>query len=279
MSARVSRRQAYDDNEESIYGLIPPPEASEQRSAMYRSKFPHDTPPTGSTFGPASSVGIATSNLGGAFGLPNTHQYYHTHSQFGSKTAHHSDPKTFLKKHSNPALPEPTRRPYSDTRKPALDNTISEAATRRSVSPQKKNFISSNALSVIFAQAKKPQSTTMDYTKKPDYGRVPAYLSKVKQDVATEREYIKSVLSANKEEDAKNQPKLVLLPEEERIELVESLKGQWESINKVYQLLTHNVTLDSSAKIRRKEEYEIQLAEIEKSIEKLSKKHVYVQSN
>jgi len=41
--------------------------------------------------------------------------------------------------------------------------------------------------------------------------------------------------------------------------------------------MTHNIVLDTIGKIRRKEEYEGQLQTLEKSIEKLSKKFVFVQ--
>ena len=42
---------AFDDGEESIYKLIPHIEIPKPKAPMYRSKYPHDVPPSGSTFG------------------------------------------------------------------------------------------------------------------------------------------------------------------------------------------------------------------------------------
>ena len=45
------------------------------------------------------------------------------------------------------------------------------------------------------------------------------------------------------------------------------------------QTMTHLVSLDTIGKTRRKEDYESQLQQLEKSIDKLSKKFVFVQDN
>ena len=64
----------------------------------------------------------------------------------------------------------------------------------------------------------------------------------------------------------------------ERLALVHSLKTKWEEVNKIYQstsVLSLD-SLDTIGKVKRKEMYEAQLAQIEKDIEKLSKKQVYI---
>jgi len=56
------------------------------------------------------------------------------------------------------------------------------------------------------------------------------------------------------------------------------LRTQWDEINVAYQktsVLNLN-SLDTIGKVKRKEQYEAQLAQIERDIEKLSKKVVYV---
>lgn len=55
----------------------------------------------------------------------------------------------------------------------------------------------------------------------------------------------------------------------ERTQLVHHLKLKWSSVNKAYQSMTF--TLDTPAKKKRKEQYERQLAEIEKDIQTLEK--------
>jgi hypothetical protein len=58
-------------------------------------------------------------------------------------------------------------------------------------------------------------------------------------------------MKREKEEEIKQQPRLRLLPEEERLALVNDLKLKWEAVNKKYQLMTHNNVLDTNGKIRR----------------------------
>ena len=57
-----------------------------------------------------------------------------------------------------------------------------------------------------------------------------------------------------------------------------NLKLKWDDVNKLYQAssVLSLESLDMIGKVKRKEQYEAQLAQIEKDIEKLSKKSVYV---
>ena len=69
-----------------------------------------------------------------------------------------------------------------------------------------------------------------------------------------------------------------LMEDAERAELVTALKMKWDAVNKTYQgsSVLSLASLDTIGKVKRKEMYEAQLAQIEKDIEKLSKKQVYV---
>ncbi len=71
---------------------------------------------------------------------------------------------------------------------------------------------------------------------------------------------------------------LRLLSEEEQAGLIKSLKAKWDTVNSQYQQssVLSLASLDTIGKVKRKEMYEAQLAQIEKDIEKLSKKSVYV---
>jgi hypothetical protein len=126
------------------------------------------------------------------------------------------------------------------------------------------------------ADARKPVDTSVDYLRKPDFGKVPAYIDNVKNEITAEKEYIRQVMEREREEEEKYSPKMRLLPENERENLLVELKQKWEAVNKQYQGITHIVTLDTMGKVRRKEQYENELQQIEKSIEKLSKKFVFV---
>jgi hypothetical protein len=62
--------------EESIYNLIKINNPAPPRPARYVSKYPHDTPPTASTFGPTVASQIMGTNLAGDFAAqPRNHNY------------------------------------------------------------------------------------------------------------------------------------------------------------------------------------------------------------
>lgn len=140
-----------------------------------------------------------------------------------------------------------------------------------------KNFISENALAVIMADARRPVRGEVDYTKKDDFGKTPKYLANVKAEIAAEKAYIRGVMDAEREEEMKTQPKTSVLPEEERLRLLQQLKQKWEIVNKQYQTTTHMVIL-STGPLKLKESLEAELDALEKSIEKLNKPFVFVQA-
>ena len=139
------------------------------------------------------------------------------------------------------------------------------------------NFVKSNAISAIVTRPPLRDDGPMRYTQKTDYGRVPGYLDRVKQEVAIEKEYIDSVLAQEQEYLRSMEPRVSVLPEDERQRLLKNLKAKWEVVNKEYQTMTHLVTPDTIGKVRRKEEFEAELKKLEQSIEKLSKSVVMVQ--
>ena len=135
----------------------------------------------------------------------------------------------------------------------------------------KKNFIAANAAENILAPAvKKPLDGQADFLHKPDYGQVPAYLDRVKSEIADEYRYIQEL----QQENAEIQNGMRLLAEEERLQILDGLKQKWSQLNTQYQ--TMSFTVDTIAKRRRKEQYERELAELERDIERMSKQFVYV---
>jgi len=173
---------------------------------------------------------------------------------------------------------------YSDRRKSPLlvtPETRSEVSSR-SGSAKQRNFIAENTMRAVTMKptARPIKESDIDYTKKPDYGRVPNYLDGVKEEIAREKEYIQQLMEQQRarrqQQQHGHQPQMRQLSEEERLEMIDNLKAKWNEVNREYQKTTHIVNLDTRGKIRRKEEYEQQLAQLEKSIEKLSKQVVYV---
>ena len=103
----MSRRSAAPQQEESIYNLIPAASTAASRPSLYRSRFPHDTPPTGSTFGRSPATAHVTTNLAGEFtAKPGTHRHKQAGASFGPKNAHYSDPTQFQTANAQPELPQ-----------------------------------------------------------------------------------------------------------------------------------------------------------------------------
>merc|ERR1712232_144925 len=104
-----------------------------------------------------------------------------------------------------------------------------------------------------------------------DYGKVPKYLTHVKQDIEAEYEYIRQ-LEKQREDMQKSHARP--MDELERQELIQNLKAKWEAVNTEYQATTHLTKLDTIGKTKRKEGYEAELSQIEKDIEKLNRKNI-----
>ncbi len=134
-----------------------------------------------------------------------------------------------------------------------------------------KNYVTANAVDNILAVAKKPISNQVNYLCKADYGKVPAYMSRVKEQIQREYQMIEE-LQQSHQPQGENQ--IEMITDDERESLLAGLKVTWEKVNKEYQTLSF--TLDTPAKKKRKEEYEAQLEQIENDIKRLSKKFVFV---
>lgn len=276
------RRRRQVEEEESIYDLIPQPQQRSVRAPMHRSKFPHDTPPTASTFGAASASQMGVSNFAGHYQeAPRVHRHAKLGGTLGPKSRHYSDPTTFLKKQSQPIMPTPSKFEYTSKRKPNVvtrKQAMKSPAQRNSTMRKtrvKRDFVTQNALAVIDAEPKAREAKGTNFLKKDDYGKSPAYLKRVNREIELETEYVRRVMGREQQEAINRQPQMRKLPEEERRQLLHDLKVKWAQVNKTYQTLTQ--AIDTIGKIRRKEQYESQLKQLETSIEKLSRPVVYVQ--
>mmetsp|Transcript_24974 Transcript_24974/g.63006 ORF Transcript_24974/g.63006 Transcript_24974/m.63006 type:complete len:235 (-) Transcript_24974:358-1062(-) len=230
--------------EESVYSLIPEPYMPPPKKPLYRSNFNE---------APAHPKKPAAT-----FGQPHTNV----------------DAKQFLKKGQSAV--------------PTLRNPVAVGVTRRNTAPMKagvpnrndkpvmglvsqKNFVTANAVDNILAVPKRPISNEINYLQKADYGQVPQYIDRVKQQITEEYRMIEEL---QQNAQPQNENAIEMLTEGERDALLAGLKTNWERVNKEYQTLSF--TLDTPAKKQRKEAYESQLEEIENDIKKLSKKFVFV---
>ena len=138
-----------------------------------------------------------------------------------------------------------------------------------------KNFVTANAVDNILSVPNKPLKEK-PMTKKAGYGKAPAYLSKVKQQVAEEQEYLREFEAQYEQDyDQGYQSRAFQLSEDERAELLAGMKANWEKLNKAYQTLSF--TLDTPAKRVKKEKYEEEMHQLEADIQRLSKPVVLVQ--
>eukprot|EP00928_Gymnodinium_smaydae_P078814 TRINITY_DN62888_c0_g1_i1.p1 TRINITY_DN62888_c0_g1~~TRINITY_DN62888_c0_g1_i1.p1 ORF type:complete len:318 (+),score=92.34 TRINITY_DN62888_c0_g1_i1:117-956(+) len=269
--------------DESIYNIIPPRLVHEEKPPMYKSTHSGTLPPSASTFHTKQNTTYpATSNLSGldqSKPIPDK-----THATKGKPVgSYRSTPDDYMKKQaktgpvaslaevkkSNPELLKPT------TLKPAHHSggipKASEAPVMNLVTS--KNFIVANAVETILAAPRKVSEGAKDYLHKEDYGKVPKYLRHIKADIEREYDYIRQM--------EQNQSDMYANPvrpmaDEERQELINGLKAKWEQVNTEYQGGTHLTKLDTTGKMKRKEKYEAQLAQIEKDIEKLSRKNIQI---
>lgn len=235
--------------EESIYCLIPPVIAPPPKPPLYRSAYPGVT---AAERRPAATMGPLKVTP------PN--------------------PQNFLKSYTREdnKLPEPKKFEFTD----AVDKK--PAVPRRNERPvlglvTSKNFITCNAVENILAVPKKTDVRQVSYMNKKGYGKVPAYLEKVKAEIQDEYNYIQQMQEAYDEQGDDGQCRTRMMANDEKMAMLEGLKTNWDRINKAYQTLSF--TLDTPAKKQRKEEFEAQLEQIERDIEKLSKGTLFIEED
>jgi len=236
----------YYPMEESIYGLLPPNEAVPPKPPMYKSMHTGQVNPKNfpmgvrkrdkGTFGPAAGAS-----------KPGT--------------------DTFLKKHDGePTLPEPTMPTNPRSKSKAAVPTRVEKPLMGLVSS--KNFVTANAVENILSTPSKVTHPEPLATQKPDYGKVPRYLTKVKGQIEQEKYLIEEQTRAA--EQAASVGSLRRMSEEEQEILVTELKLKWQRVNEAYQKLPF--TLDTPMRRMRKEQYETELTQLEKDIETLNRR-------
>jgi len=261
---------------ESIYNLIPVEMHQHAKPPRHKSKYPGTLAPTASTFGACVTSQIGTTNMGGDYDVNSCRKFKRNSATFGplDGRVNRPEPKKFLKKREKEfKLGQPAKFAYPDekTRKPKVPDRTELPVMGLVTS---KNFIKANLLSSILQEPKKtlPQNES-EVQKHAEYGKVPEYLETVKKEVQDEYNYIKEMDSCKETAHAGD---VKLLPEEDKQALLRQLKDKWELINHEYQTITHLVKLDTIGKVRRKERYEADLAQLEKDIEKISKKYVLI---
>lgn len=266
------------ENEESIYNLIPPEEYKAPKGKLYKSKYNPKAAPTGSTFclGTTSRPGV--SNLNGEV-VPegSNHQNKAGTALWGKKLGEAKPtPQSFIKKGQGTMMVSGSK--MGSTKGAHKKEKIRPPVPKKDEKPimgltSDKNYIVANAVENILAAPKVKENNQKDYTKKKDYGKTPNYLRKIKNEIDQEYELVREMQM--EDEQQKDRDKF-LLPDNEREELIAALKKKWEVVHKTYQELTHVQKIDTVGLRRKKENCEQELKQLEKDIEKLTKRYIFV---
>jgi hypothetical protein len=271
---------------ESIYQILPPEPIEVPKLPMHKSKFPGKLPPTASTFGCAQTSIPGVRNIQG---VPqheeySNHGYQKTHATFGKLPGSYAPmPSEILQKGSKQGTVQDLKavkktNPELLAPKEGVKPSSRPAVPRRDERPimnlvSSKNYVVANAVENILAAPKKTGNEVKDYLHKQDYGQVPQYLKRIKGDIEEEYEYIRQL---QEQEELERNSQVRLLTEEEKGALVAGLKAKWEKVNTDYQATTHITKLDTMGKLRRKEQYEAMLQQVEKDMDKLNKRYIFV---
>jgi hypothetical protein len=250
---------------ESIYNLVPREYVEPPKAKMHRSHHDPSQNLSGSTFGCFGTTrlpgaGIVDKRDGALFGphkkLPNKHQESRLQkAASNSLNRSGSGEGTFT---------------YTDTdtRKPGVPSRYEKPVMGITSS---KNFVTANAVEAILMVPKTTQKPQLNYLEKEDYGQVPEYLGHVKEEVKRENEMIEQYINEQMGTTYQEPDRYEEMSEDEREELIYRLKIKWTEINTRYQRITHLVDLDTLGQVRRKEQLENALKNIEADIEKISR--------
>lgn len=109
--------------------------------------------------------------------------------------------------------------------------------------------------------------------KKKTYGKVPKYVTKIKAEIEDEYNLVREMQI---EQENERDRQRMMMPEEERQELLAALKRKWDHLMKQFQAESHHGKLDTIGKKGRKETLEQQMDQVEADIRKLSKNYIFV---
>ncbi|CAL1530970.1 unnamed protein product [Lymnaea stagnalis] len=196
-------------------------------------------------------------------------------------------PTDYLKKHEKePQLPNKEEFHYPD------ENRKRPPVPKKDELPlmglkTTKNFINTNAVENITSVPKVPAKKYVDtrhgdvhnlipsgfepvFVHKKDFGEVPTYLVKRKEEVKRAQDEYDQYIAENFRRGALRQ-----LTEDERHAILDGLKANWEDIQDQYQGLS--VVTDTAPKKQKKERMEAQMKQLERDIELFEKhKLIYI---
>ena len=239
----------FDDEEETIYNLIPKPPPELVKVPLHKSKFQGST-----TFDTVKKRGHAT------MGEPKDVMWKDPKVDYLKKGSrcHNLGPRARATPHGQETLNKPPV---------PRQNEIPKARP----SP-KKNLILENWKNAPKTKKLHPEKPVTWYTDKKDFGKVPEYLSKVKREYEDENAYWDEVREAMLPEDY--EPRCRLLSEEERQEILAGLNANLNDLKKRYGSMSFG--MDHLSFRKRKVDMEREMSQIEADIKTFSRQNVYI---
>lgn len=284
--------QQDDSFGESVYNLIEQSKEVRRRGKLHKSKHNPLTAPTATTFGLGNTGRPGIANLAGdTEHIDNNggHNIRQTGSQFGRSVRLGVRTDKFLQRGTGlggtsiltgtSQLPKPKKFKYTNghLKKPAVPKRNEKPIMGLTT---KKNFVHTNAVENILSVSKKVPTGGPKYVTKHEFGKVPSYLKKIKQEINDEYTYIQELQNQTQ---TKRGQEMILLPEEERLKILGALKQKWQEVNQKYQSLSFSVPTGKSSqpmldktKVVKKEALENALDQLEKDVAQFSKKRVFI---
>lgn len=179
-----------------------------------------------------------------------------------------NSPKNFLRKSSQGntgTLKDPRKFNYGGGKaKPSVPRREEKPIMGLRTS---KNFITANAVEAILSVPQMPRNDEVDYMSKSDFGAVPEYLDKVKEEIRRENDMIDEYVAKQLEGGYEiNEEQFAQMDEDERRYLIDKLKTKWDAVNAQYQKTSHRVKFESKGDIQRKVGQEGALKQLEDDI-------------
>lgn len=138
-----------------------------------------------------------------------------------------------------------------------------------------KNFVASNIVEVSNMVPKRRKEQAPLATSRKSFGQAPAYLTRVKGEVAQEKAFVQSIDDAKQQRQQQVFAKYVyLLPHEEHEKLVRDLKTRCDEC--VTELQKMPFSKDTPSMRKRRTELERTIADIETALKKLDKDALFV---
>lgn len=182
-------------------------------------------------------------------------------------------PSNYLKKHSRavdlPPKQRSTPKGNAGLNKPPVPR---QGEIPKMKGGQKKNFILENWKQAPNTKQLHPTKAETWYTDKKDFGKRPAYLDRVTKEFQAENQYWDEVRESMIPEDTETHCRL--LPEEERLRILEGLQANMADVKKRYASLSYGQ--DNISFRKRKEQMEAEMAQLDKDINTFSRTNVYI---